>query len=343
MCLYGNVPIQGGGYSGHCCFWYDWIVIYQALASPVWSVFMNKIRCSQISIIALCVWISGQSVAEQPSNSPVALDTIKIEQLTGIKGKLDVTESVFKVSQPRTDLNVTVAGVKITPQMGLTSWAGFQAIGDQVMVMGDIVLQEDQINSTMSVALDNDLEVTALHNHFLWDTPKIMFMHIGGMGNLEALAKGVGKVFAQTQETHSAKKPMPVIKFNAAKTSLDPKPIEIIIGAPVEKAGEVYKVTLGRTTQMNGHSASKAMGVNTWAVFAGSNENAIVEGDFAMLEFELQGVLKALRGADINIVAIHHHMVSETPKIVFLHYWGAGSVSDLAKAIKTALDTQTKS
>lgn len=303
---------------------------------------MKSNHWSQIGIIVLCVWVSGQSVAQQPPNSPVALDTVKIEQLTGIKGKLDTAESIFKVSQPRTDLNATVAGVKMTPQMGLTSWAGFQAAGDQVMVMGDIVLQEDQINPVMSVALDNGLEVTGLHNHFLWDTPRIMFMHIGGMGNLETLATGVGKVFAKARETHSGKKPVAAIKFDAAKTSLDPKPIETIIGTPVEKTGEVYKVTLGRMTQMNGHSAGKAMGVNTWAVFAGSNEKAIVEGDFAMLESELQDVLKALRGAGINIAAIHHHMVNETPKIVFLHYWGAGSVSDLAKGIKTALDTQAK-
>lgn len=305
---------------------------------------MNKIRWSQIGIIVLCVWVSGQSVAEQPPpNSPVALDTVKIEQLTGIKGKLDTAESVFKVSQPRTDLNVTVAGVKMTPQMGLTSWVGFQAAGDQVMVMGDMVLQEDQVNPVMSAALDNGLEVTALHNHFLWDTPRIMFMHIGGMGNLEAIATGVGKVFAKAQETRSGKKLVPAIRFDAAKMSFDPKPIETIIGTPVEKTGEVYKVTLGRTTQMNGHSAGKVMGVNTWAVFAGSNEKAIVEGDFAMLESELQGVLKALRGAGINITSIHHHMVNEAPKIVFLHYWGTGAVSDLAKGIKTALDTQAKS
>ena len=304
---------------------------------------MNKMRWSQISIIVLCAWISGQVAAQQPPNSSVALDTVKIEQFTGIKGKLDVAESVFKISQPRTDLSATVAGVKMTTQMGLTSWAGFQMAGDQVMVMGDMVLQEDQINPVMSVALDNGLEVTALHNHFLWDTPRIMFMHIGGMGNLETLAIGVGKVFAKIQETRGGKGPAAQSGFDAVKTSLDPKRIETVIGIPVEKVGEVYKVTLGRTTQMDGHSVGKAMGVNTWAVFAGSNEKAIVEGDFAMLESELQVVLKALRGSGIAITSIHHHMVNETPKIVFLHYWGAGSASDLAKAIKTALDAQSKS
>jgi hypothetical protein len=225
---------------------------------------MNKIRCSQISIVVLCAWISGQSVAEQQTpNNPILLDTVKIEQLAGIKGKLDTVEGVFKVSQPRTDLKVTVAGVKMTPQMGLTSWASFQSVGDHVMVMGDIVLQEDQINPVRSTALDNGLEVTALHNHFLWDTPKIMFMHIGGIGNPETLATGVGKVFAKVQETQSNKKPLPPPSFDTTKTSLNSKTIEVIIGAPLEKVGEVYKATLGRTTQMDGHSAGKTMGVNT--------------------------------------------------------------------------------
>ncbi len=100
---------------------------------------MKSIHWSKISIIVLSVCVSGQSVAQQPSASPAVLDTVKIEQLTGIKGKLDSAEGVFKVSQPRTDLNATVAGVKMTPPMGLTSWAGFQAAGDQVMLMGDIV------------------------------------------------------------------------------------------------------------------------------------------------------------------------------------------------------------
>jgi len=300
---------------------------------------MNMTRWS----IVLCIWVSGQSVAQQPTNSPAVLDTAKIEQFTGMKGKLDQAESVFKVSQPRTDLNAIVAGVKMIPEMGLTSWAGFEAAGDQVMVMGDIVLLEDQVNPVMSAALDNGLEVTGLHNHFIWDKPRVMFMHIGGTGNQETLATGVGKVFAKAKEMHNGKKRAPAVGFDAAKTTLDPKPIETIIGTSPEKTGPVYKVTLGRKTEINGHGAGKAMGVNTWAVFAGSNDKAVVEGDFAMLESELQSVLKALRGANINIAAIHQHMMNETPKIVFLHYWGTGSVSDLAKGIKTALDTQAKS
>ena len=139
-----------------------------------------------------------------------ALDTAKIEQLTGAKGELNAQEGVFKVSVPRTDLAVTAAGVKMTPPMGLTSWAAFQQMGTQTMVMGDIVLLEDQVNPVMSVALTNGLEVTALHNHFFWDTPKVMFMHIGGMGSAETLAGAVGKVFATIKETSGGKGTVPM-------------------------------------------------------------------------------------------------------------------------------------
>jgi len=300
---------------------------------------MNTIRWYQASMLFSAL-VTGHSFAQQEQSHLNSLNTIKIERLTGVKGKLDTAENVFKVSVPRTDLAVTVAGVKMIPPMGLTSWAAFKSAGDQVMVMGDMVLQEHQVNPVLSIALDNGIEVTALHNHFLWDTPKVMFMHIGGMGDLEKLATGVGEIFLEIKNTSSDKTHVPHTPFAASKTSLDPKAIETIIGVPVEKAGEVYKVTIGQTTVTTEYDVGKTMGVNTWAAFTGSNKNAVVDGDFAMLESELQGVLKALRSTGIFITAIHHHMTGESPKIVFLHYWGTGSVSNLAKAIKTALNSQ---
>src|SRR5882757_6337691 len=129
------------------------------------------------------------------------MDTGAVERLTGAKGALDAKEGVFKVSVPRKDLSVIVAAVKMSPPMGLTSWAAFQRDGKDDMVMGDLVLTEDQISPVMSAALDNGLEVTALHNHFVWDSPKIMFMHIGGMGPEQDLATSVGHVFAKIKET----------------------------------------------------------------------------------------------------------------------------------------------
>jgi Domain of Unknown Function (DUF1259) len=268
------------------------------------------------------------------------LDTATIEQLTGVKGELNEKEAVFKVSVPRSDLDVTVAGVKMTPPLGLTSWAAFQQAGDQVMVMGDMVLLEDQINPVISVALQNGLEVTALHNHFFWDAPKVMFMHIGGMGDEAKVAGAVGKVFATIKDTSGGKGEVPRVELSPVQTSLDPKAIEDVLGVKGQLANGVYKVTIGRTTKMHGHEVGNAMGVNTWAAFAGSDAQAIVDGDFVMLEPEVQPVLKALRGAGINIVAIHHHMIEESPRTVFLHYWGVGSTRALATGLKAALETQ---
>jgi hypothetical protein len=210
------------------------------------------------------------------------------------------------------------------------------------MVMGDMVMLEDQVNAVMCVALENGLEVTALHNHFFWDKPKVMFMHIGSMGDDATLASAIGKVFTTIKDTSGGRGEVPRVELSPAQTSLDPKTIEDILGIKGQLANGVYKITSGRTTTMHGYEVGNAMGVNTWAVFAGSDEKAIVDGDFIMFEPEVQPVLKALRGAGIHIVALHHHMIEESPRTVFLHYWGVGQMRELAKGLKAALDTQGK-
>jgi hypothetical protein len=270
--------------------------------------------------------------------SAASLDTARIEELTGATGTFDATEEVFKVSVPRSDLAVTVAGVRMTPPLGLTSWAAFTRAGDHAMVMGDLVLLEDQVGPVMSVALDNGLHVTALHNHFSWDTPKAMFMHIGGTDDQAALAGAVGKVFAKITETSGGKGHLPRADIDPARTSLDPRKIEAALGVKGQLAGGVYKLTVGRTVSMHGFRVGNAMGVNTWAAFAGADEQAIVDGDFAVLEGELQAVLKALRDGGVQVVAIHQHMTHEEPRLIFLHYWGVGATTDLARTLRTALD-----
>lgn len=278
-----------------------------------------------------------------PPKASAKLDGAQIEQLTGYKGKLDEKEGVFKVSVPRTDLDVRSAGVHLSPALGLTTWAAFTRAGAHTMVMGDLVLTEDQVNPVMSAALDNGLEVTALHNHFFWDSPKIMFMHVGGMGDEAKLATAIGKVLATIKSTSGSKGEVPKADIEPTKTTLNPAAIETILAEKGELKDGVYKVTIGRTAKMGGHEVGKTMGVNTWAAFAGSDDKAVVDGDFAMKESELQPVLKALRGANINIVAIHQHMVMEEPRILFLHYWGIGRTTDLAKGLKAAIaETQSK-
>jgi len=262
------------------------------------------------------------------------LDAARIEQLTGAKGAWNDKEGVFKVSFPRTDLQVTAAGVRLTPPLGLTAWAAFTRVGTHAVVMGDMVLTEDQVNPAMSAALDNGLEVTALHNHFFWEQPRILFMHIGGMGDEAKLAAAVGRVFGAMKQPG----PVPQASIDPARTDLDPKKIEAVLGRKGELANGVYKVVVGRQTKMAGHPMGNAMGINTWAAFAGSDEKAVVDGDFAMLEGELQNVLKALRRAGINVVAIHQHMTGESPRVMFLHYWGVGRTEDLAKGLAAALE-----
>ncbi len=288
-------------------------------------------------IAALALALSSAATIAAPSKAST-FDTARIEALTGAKGALNQMEGVFKVSVPRSDLAVTAAGVRLTPPMGLTSWAAFKHAGGHTVVMGDMVLLEDQVNPVMSVALDNGLEVTALHNHFFWDSPKVMFMHIGGMGDEARLAEAVGKVFARIKETGGGRGDVPTADIDPAKSSLDTKKIDAILGKNGELKDGVYKVTIGWETTMHGGTMGSTMGVNTWAAFAGSDDKAVVDGDFAMLESELQGVLKALRGAGIDVVAIHQHMTGESPRVMFLHYWGVGSTEDLAKGLRAALD-----
>ena len=201
------------------------------------------------------------------------------------------------------------------------------------MVMGDMVLTEDQVNPAMSAALDNGLEVTALHNHFFWDSPKVMFMHIGGLGDEAKLAGAVGKVVEKLKQ----KGEVPTADIDPAKSTLDAAKLDAAFGKKGDYQDGVYKATWGRTTKMHAMTMGNTMGVNTWAALAGSNEKAVIDGDFAMLEGELQEVLKTLRQAGIDIVAIHSHMTGETPRVLFLHYWGIGPAEELARAVRAAL------
>jgi hypothetical protein len=269
----------------------------------------------------------------------------EIDRLTGAKGAWTSAENVHRVSFPRSDLRVTVDGNPLHPFLGLTSWAAFTGDDAHVMVMGDLALAEDEVNPVMSVALENGLEVTALHNHFFFDKPRIMFMHIGGSGSAEALAGAVRKCSERWREIRTASA-QPAESFGRpavpATNTITGSAISAIVGASGQANGGMYKVAIGRSAKAHNHQIGNQMGVNTWAAFAGSDENAFIDGDFAMLESELQGVLKALRSAGINIVAIHNHMTHEQPHYMFLHYWGTGRAADLARAVKRALDTQSK-
>ena len=271
------------------------------------------------------------------------LNTARIDELTGLKGKMNEKEGVYKVTFPRDDVKVVVDGWPMPPFMGLGTWAAFKGESDKAIVMGDTVLFEDEVNSAMSVALDNGLSVTALHNHFFFDQPEVFFMHIEGEGTVEKLATAVKKVYDTTKAIRGPD-PKPAKSFSVVgqpslpeKNSINAAPLNEIFGIQGESKDGMVKFTIGRPAKMHDVTIDKDMGVNTWAAFAGSDDNAIVDGDFAVTEDELQPVLRSLLKSKINIVAIHQHMTHEEPRIMFFHYWGRGQAKDLANAVKGGL------
>src|SRR2546421_6712253 len=269
------------------------------------------------------------------------LNTARIDELTGLKGKMNEKEGVYKVTFPRNDVKVVVDGWTMPPFMGLGTWAAFtKGAQTEAMVMGDTVLFEDEVNSAMSAALDNGLNVTALHNHFFFDQPKVYFMHIEGEDSVDKLAGAVKKMYDTVKPIRgpSAK---PAESFSVVgqpslpeKSSITPAPLNEIFGMQGESKDGMVKFTIGRPAKMHGFKIDNAMGVNTWAAFAGDDKNAVVDGDFAVTEDELQPVLKSLLKSKIKIVAIHQHMTHEEPRIMFFHYWGRGPSKDLANAVK---------
>jgi hypothetical protein len=258
----------------------------------------------------------------------------------------EVQGGVVKITLPRTDLSVRADGVALVPFQGLTSWAAFQSAGPQTMVMGDVVVTESEATPALTAALDSGLEVTALHNHFTFEQPRVLFMHIGGLGTTESVAAGVRAVLDAVATAGKGSASGATGGFAGptvvGPSHIDAKPLEEILGASAQVKDGMAKFVFGRTARMHGTDVGAAMGVNTWAVFAGGDDAAVVDGDFAMREDELQSVLKALRRGGLQIVAIHNHMTHEDPRYVFLHYWGKGSAQELARTIRSALDTQSR-
>jgi hypothetical protein len=286
------------------------------------------------SLLALLALFPGIAFA--------ALDSAKIEAATGLKGTFNEAEGVFKVSAPRTDVKIAVDGWQMPPFMGLTSWAAFMpGKSAEAMVMGDLVLFQDEVNPVMSAALDAGLSVTALHNHFFFDEPKVFFMHIGGEGTVEKLGAAVKTALDKAKEIRAAS-PMPGKVFGAGfaptRNNITTAPLETILGGKATAKDGMAKFVFGRSAKMPcGCEVGKEMGVNTWAAFAGTDDNAVVDGDFCVLGTELQPVLKILRADGVNVVAIHQHMAMEEPRYLFFHYWGTGSAQKLATSVKNAL------
>lgn len=254
-------------------------------------------------------------------------------------------DGVVRVGWQRDDVPVMVDGARLPTPAGLGSWAAFKAVPDGgVMLMGDTVVFEDEITPAMDAAFAHGLEVTALHNHFVFARPAVYFMHIGGHGqSAEKLAQGV-KAMWNAIKTVREKHATPMERFPGSAPEItgeyDTEALETILGAEGSLNGRVLKFAFGRSAVMHGTEFGASMGLSTWAAFSGNENHAVVDGDFAMTAEEVQSVMHALRRAGIYIVALHNHMVGETPSYYFLHYWGNGDPEVLARGIRSALDVQ---
>ena len=264
------------------------------------------------------------------------------EVLTYLGKQGDYKANVLKVNIPRNDLSVTVANVKTPTPFGFGGWVAMtKGTGGMDVMMGDLVLTQDEVNPVMSALLDNGLEVTALHNHFLWDEPRMFYMHVHGHGKPADLARKVKPALDLIGKSTSALATAPGTPAAALTSTIDTAKIAQIVGAQGEQSGAVYKITIGRDdlklTEM-GAPINARMGLNTWAAFVGTNDNAAIAGDVAMLASEVTPVLKALRKNGLDVVAIHQHMTDTQPTIYFLHYWGTGPADKLATAFRAAVD-----
>lgn len=296
------------------------------------------ILCS--SLVVALFDISNTSAQDVPQDYK--------EVLTVLGKKGDYKDHVLKVNIPRNDLKVTVAGVPTPTSFGFGGWVAMtKGDGDMEVAMGDLVLLEDEVNPVMSALLQNGLEVTALHNHFFWEQPRIFYMHVHGHGKADELARQLkpaldlighvpGAAAAAPMSTMSRGQPVEVVEGKLALDSL-----EKTIGHKGERTGPVIKFTIGRDDlkiREMGALLTTRMGLNTWAAFVGTDESAAVAGDVAMLESEVNPVLKALRSHQLQVVAIHNHMFGTQPQIIFLHYWGTGPAAQLAQGFKAALN-----
>lgn len=302
---------------------------------------MKRTMKSRLLIVFFFLSVNASLFAQHKTIPP--LDTLAIAEITGIKGKSNNGE--YKITIPQNDLSIMVDGFKIIPAMGLGTWIAFTPISGGSMIMGDLVLTENDIKPVEQEIIRQGLTISAIHNHFVRNHPNVMYMHVGGMGSTKDMAAKAKAVLDKIKETRGGDPAKGTASSEAVQNSIDVPKLDMILGYKGEMSKGVYKYTIGRPdVKLIEHGApiTTFFGFNTWAAFQGTNDKAAVAGDFTMLEDEVASVIKALVENGIEVVAVHNHMVHEQPRIFFLHYWGIGRAEDLAKGLKAALDQTGK-
>jgi hypothetical protein len=261
------------------------------------------------------------------------LNTEGIARAIGKEGEL--AGEMYKVSFPRSDLTVNVGKVVIKPALALMAWAAFIKSGTTAVTYGDLVLLEDEVNPVIGKLEERGLELSALHNHLLHETPRVMFIHFVGRGDEVELAKGLREALALTKSplgtTASAPETKPAIATE----------IERIIGYQGTMGGDVFHITVPRNdihVAAMGTMVPGSMGMNTPFNFQLDGKNAAINGDFMLRPSELNPVIKALQANGIDVASIHNHLLDNEPQLVFMHFWAYGDAVGLAKGLRAALD-----
>jgi len=270
-----------------------------------------------------------------------APDWTAVEQALGKTGQLQAGD-VFRVGMPRTDLSVTVKGVAVKAGFALGSYAAFKQVGDQAMVMGDLVLLDQEVPAVTSGLLSGGLDVTAVHNHLNEMSPHVMYVHYEGHGDAVQLAKSLRQALSASGTPLGS----PAPPAAAGGPVLDTKPIEQALGRPGREIGAgVFQVTAARAEAMTamGHPLLPAMGIATVMNFQPMAEGrAAITGDFVLLDKEVNPVARTLRQHDIDVTALHNHGLQDSPRLFYMHFWATDDAVKLARGLKAALD-QTNS
>ncbi len=266
-------------------------------------------------------------------NNVQRLNTDGIAKAMGKEGEL--IGEMYKVSFPRSDLTVNVKNVAIKPALALMAWAGFIKSGSTAITYGDLVVLEDELNPVISKLEAGSVEVSAVHNHLLHETPRVMFIHFVGSGNEAEMAKAIRDALALTKSPLVSAASEPETKPEIATE------IERIIGYRGSMGGDVFHITVPRNevhVMTMGTMLPGSMGMNTPFNFQLDGKNAAISGDFMLLPAELNPVINALRANGIEVASIHNHLLDNQPSMVFMHFWAYGDAVSLAKGLKAALD-----
>lgn len=292
-----------------------------------------------VILVALVLTLAVGALLQRraPSRPEKPIDQPTLEKISGLSGSFDPTRAVFSYSMTRTHLPVSIDHTPIAPAFGLHAWATISGNVKQAVLIGDLPLLEGEVNEALRQALELGLTVTALHNRFLGDSPRIMSLHLFYVGSQEVAAKALGQLFAEMDSGKLAKR-KPAL--NSAPSSKTPLTREFMDGQHFqgEMKDGVYRVNLALSTRVGNEVLTGPMGVESWAAFTGSQETALANGEIAVIEPELREVLQILIRDGFQITSIHEHFIEEIPKLIFVHFIASGSALELASTIHEAVE-----